>query len=130
MAELALSHTFSASADDLAALATFDQLADWHPLVPNLTLSEEGTVRTMGFGPMSAVERLLEKTERSHTYIVEKSPMPVRDYRATWTVAEVEGGSTLTIAATYEPKGPAALADELLNAFFKAAFKALEAKLA
>ena len=130
MAELSLTHTFTASDEALWALVAFDKLADWHPLVPNIAMSEDGAVRTMGFGPMTAVERLVEQNERSYSYIVEKSPMPVKDYKATWTVAAAEGGSTLTIAASYEPKGPAAVADELLNAFFAAAFKALEGELA
>ncbi|TNE84954.1 MAG: SRPBCC family protein [Deltaproteobacteria bacterium] len=130
MAEISLTHAFAANPDALWDEVGFGKLADFHPLVPNLVLSEEGTVRTMGFGPMTAVERLVEQNERSYTYVVDKSPMPVRDYRATWTVRPEGSGAVLAIHATYEPKGPAAVADELLNAFFAAGFKALEARLA
>ena len=73
---------------------------------------------------------LTEQHERSYTYVVDKSPMPVKDYTATWTVSTGEDGAVLSIDATYEPKGPPAMADELLQAFFAAAFKALDDKLA
>ncbi|MCO4747537.1 MAG: SRPBCC family protein [Proteobacteria bacterium] len=129
MATLRIEQSYPVSAETLWGAVGFGALADWHPMVPNLELTEEGKVRTMGFGAMAAVERLVEEGERSYTYVVDRSPMPVRDYRATWTVADADEGSTITIEATYEPKGPEAASDMLLRAFFAAGFKALGSKL-
>lgn len=130
MAELSLTHSFSASPEVLWDAVAFEKLADWHPLVPNLELSEEGQVRTMGFGPMRAVERCVARDARSYTYVVERSPLPVRDYRAVWSVQADGEGSSLAIHASYEPKGPAEAADMLLRAFFAAGFEALARALA
>jgi hypothetical protein len=129
MVELSVSEVFAVDPEVLWEAVAFDKLADWHPLVPNLVLSEGGEVRTMGMGPMRAIERCIERGPLHYVYVVERSPMPVREYRAAWRVAAEELGARLTIDATYLPKGSPEEADELLRAFFAAGFRALETAL-
>lgn len=109
----------------------FGGLADWHPWVPNCTLSEDGAVRTIAMGAISAIEVLEEQTERSHTYRVQQSPMPVEDYRCTWTVTGEGGRARLGIRATFEPRGvPEEQAVAMLQGFFDAAFATLSKRFA
>lgn len=127
MVQIHTASTFPVSTQVLWDAVPFGALNEWHPFVPNLTMSNEGRTRTMGFGSMTAVESLTDQGERHYTYIVEKSPMPVADYEATWTVTGTDTEATLTIDASFNPTGDDA--EMLLNAFFAAGFKALAAKL-
>ena len=129
MATLQLQSSFATPASTLWNTVGFLSLADWHPMVPPVEASNEGLTRTMGFGRMVAVETLVEQGERTYTYIVEKSPMPVANYRATWTVTGDDDNASLTIDISYDPVGDPAMADLLLRSFFDAGFKALTERL-
>lgn len=130
MAELKLSVELGADADTVWALVgRFGDLDAWHPWVPNCSLKDDGVTRVIDLGAMSAVERLVEEGPRTHSYVVEQSPMPITDYTATWTCEDADGGSVLSVVATFEPKGvPEAQAVMMLQGFFDQAFKTLKGR--
>lgn len=131
MTTLALSHDFTAQPQAVWALAgDFGGLDHWHPWVPDCRLDADGRTRRIGAGPIEAVEVLQEQTDHSMTYTVTKSPMPVQDYRCTWSIAATGNGCTLSIEATFAPKGvPAETAIAMLSGFFENAFSALEERV-
>ena len=133
MSEIRVTTELPASPEQVwEVVGDFGALDAWHPWVPNCTLGEDGITRTIDMGAASAIEVLDPDatTDRSHTYRVEKSPMPVRDYRATWKVEDADDGCTLDIHATFEPVGDEAQALALLQGFFDTAVKALRKRFA
>lgn len=132
MTTLSLKTDFPASPQAVWAIAgKFGGLAEWHPWVPACVLSDDGRTRTIPLGGLSAIEVLESEGPGTFTYRVDQSPMPVRDYRCTWTVTPSAGGATLAIEARFEPSGaPEAQAVAMLTGFFEAAFAALRTRVA
>ena len=132
MTTLELQTEISADPADVWALAgDFGGLATWHPWVPDCRLSDDGSTRTIGSGPLEAIEVLEGTTETSMTYRVDKSPMPVQDYQCTWTISGEPGNAKLAIKATFEPKGvPEEQAVAMLTGFFDTAFQTLGTRFA
>ncbi len=132
MTTLALQTELAANPADVWAVAgNFGGLAEWHPWVPNCTLSDDGLTRTIHMGAMSAIEVLdpTATTDSSHSYTVSQSPMPVENYRCTWRVTGGAGKTTLSIKATFDPKGvPEEQAVAMLQGFFDTAFQVLGAR--
>jgi mxaD protein len=99
-----------------ATAKDFDSLNKWHPgfakdeLVKG-TNNKPGAVRSLTIkdGP-TFTEELLAFSNKTHTYryrIVE-SPLPLRDYVATFTVKPGEGGtSKVTWVGNFKRKNPA-----------------------
>ena len=127
MTTLALSHDFTAQPQAVWALAgDFGGLDRWHPWVMDCRLDEDGLTRRIGKGAMEAVEVLESRSDSTLTYTVHKSPMPIANYRCTWSIAPTERGSTLSILATFEPVGvPEETASAMLSGFFEHAFGAI-----
>ena len=131
MTTLQLQTEIAASPTDVWALAgDFGGLDQWHPWVPDCRLSEDGRTRTIGSGPLEAIEVLEQTTDTSMSYRVDKSPMPIADYTCTWSVSG-ENSTTLAIEATFEPKGvPEEQAVAMLTGFFQTAFQTLQKRFA
>lgn len=133
MADVTLEAPISATADTVWALVgRFGDLDEWHPWVPNCSLSDDGLTRTIDLGAMSAIEVLdpSRTTSHGHSYTVTKSPMPIRDYRATWSVVDGDGGCTLKIHAAFEPVGDEAQAVAMIRGFFDTAITTLQKRFA
>ena len=127
MNELSLSVVLDASAPEVWALVgDFGGLAEWHPWVPNCSLSDDGLTRTIDLGSTAAVERLLPEAIHplSHSYVVIDSPMPIANYRATWEAIPTPTGCRVTWSATFEPLDENA--EFMLTAFVKQAFDSLK----
>jgi hypothetical protein len=131
MTTLALETEISAGPAAIWALAgDFGGLDQWHPWVPDCRLSEDGKTRSIGSGAMEAIEVLESWSDDAMTYTVTKSPMPVANYRCTWTVSGGPERTTLAIQATFEAVGvPEETAVAMLTGFFEAAFSTLAARL-
>lgn len=131
MATLSLSFTFTAPPDTVWALAgDFAGLHHWHPWVADCRMDPDGRTRRIGQGALEAVEVLESRTESEMTYTVQKSPMPIRDYRCTWRVHGDATSSVVTVEATYLPDGvPEEVASGMLSGFFTEAFSAIAARV-
>jgi len=125
--ELSLSVVLDAPATEVWALVgDFGALAEWHPWVPNCSLSDDGLTRTIDLGATAAVEELIPEAIQplSHSYVVIDSPMPIENYRATWRASPTPGGCRVTWTATFEPLDENA--EFMLTAFIKQAFDSLK----
>lgn len=130
MTTLSLSARIPAAPDAVwAVVGEFGALDTWHPWVPDCTLSSDGQTRTIGSGAIQTVETLESEGAHTHTYRVDKSPMPVADYRCTWTATAHDAGTHLAIEATFAPAGvPEDQALAMLTGFFEAAFATLQSR--
>lgn len=135
MACMSLEFELAASREVVwAVIGEFGALAEWHPMVPNCTLSSDGLTRTITLPGVSAVEVLDPEASSawSHTYTVVSSPMPLEAYRATLSVESIEragGGSRVKVSSTFKPVGvDEATVVAMLEGFFRAGFKQLQAR--
>lgn len=98
-----------------SADAVWAVVGDFGGLVTTLGGSAEvegdgiGQLRTIKFGSHVVVERLeeLDPDARSITYVIlQRGPLPVRDYRATMELAPAgDSACTLTWFSDFEPEG-------------------------
>ena len=130
MAAISLDVSLASSKEDVWALVgDFGALAEWHPMVPNCTLSEDGLTRTISLPGVSAVEVLDPEASGvwSHTYSVVSSPMPLEAYRATLSVEGTGDRARVKVHSTFKPVGvPEGAVVAMLEGFFRAGFKQLK----
>jgi hypothetical protein len=118
----------SDAADVWDFIGAFGDLDVWHPWVPNCTISSNGRTRTIDLGTTKAVESLVgpPSSEFAHTYVVEESPMPVTNYRATLRVDSLDQGCLFVWKAEFEASD--ASATGLIQRFFESGLAALKAR--
>ncbi|MCG6861394.1 MAG: SRPBCC family protein [Chromatiaceae bacterium] len=100
MSKVTLSTQLPASANSVWKLiGGFNALPDWHPAIAKSELSDDGSERTLHLvGGGTIVERLeTVGDERTYSYSVLKSPLPVRDYLATIGVRPNVDGTGCTV---------------------------------
>lgn len=114
----ALSVQREATVDAAAATAwklvgNFNGLDVWHPAVTASSMKGSGTkagatrVLTLGNGALIK-EKLTaySATQRSYTYAITESPLPVKNYSSTIKVSPAEGGKSLiTWQSTFDASG-------------------------
>jgi len=104
----------------------FNALADWHPAIEKSELDEGGEVRTLSLaGGGSITERLEEHNdaERTYTYTITQSPLPVANYKSTIKVLEEEGGCKVEWSSLFDPHGATeGEASEVIEGIYKAGF--------
>jgi hypothetical protein len=134
MISIRLEHPVKASAEAVWALVgDFGALADWHPMVPNCSLSDDGLKRTIAIPGMDAIEVMDPDatTDLSHSYTIEQSPMPLTNYRATvGVIPKDDDGCTLFYESTCEAVGaPDRKLKAALENFFTTGFSAVSERL-
>jgi hypothetical protein len=96
MATVHKTREFDRPADELWAL-----IGDFHGLhkwVPGMTPSEsidDGKRRKVAMPGGDIIERLVEQGERSYTYAIDEAPMPVINYRSTFSVTDAGNGKSV-----------------------------------
>lgn len=100
---------------------------DWHPAVASTEVSADGSQRTLTLADgATLLERLVKQDEHSYSYLFVKSPLPVKDYRATIRVRPTENGSTVEWEGTFSPDGISETdAVALIEGIYKAGLDAL-----
>lgn len=94
-----------------AVIGDFCGIANWHPAVAKCDLSEKDgkQVRTLTLQDgATIVEQLTEWNEenRSYTYTILESPLPVANYTATLsTKADDDGGAGIRWLGNFDAKG-------------------------
>ncbi|MFT5686222.1 MAG: hypothetical protein ACI8RZ_007178 [Myxococcota bacterium] len=133
MAEVKISAQLPASAEAVwAIIGDFAALADWHPLVPNCRLGEDGVSRIISLRGVEVVEVLRpeESPPMGHTYTILSSPMPITDYLATLQVVSEGDGARISYHGRFEPVGVSEeQAGGILRGFFETGFSALQSRL-
>ncbi len=113
-----------------AAIGGFGSIADWHPLIASVELTEiEGAIyrhlRTTDGGLF--LERLMETGPHHLTYATEDGPLPVSDHRATLSCVAEAGGCHVHWSAYFVPTGSDEhLATEIVGAFYEIGLQALQ----
>ncbi|MFT7413506.1 MAG: mxaD protein [Methylophagaceae bacterium] len=92
---------------------------DWHPVVVSsqLTHGKNNDMRLLTLGNGATItEKQVSRndTERSYTYAIIASALPVADYVSTISVAAADGKSTVTWRSSFDAKG--ASDEEAVNA--------------
>ena len=121
------------AADVWQLIGGFGSLPDWLPYIPQSELHEGGRVRHLANpdGGM-IVERLMAFDEegRSYSYNILRSPFPQKDYLATLSVKDIDGGKGARVEWSGEFK-PVGISDEEVSKLFQGIYddglKALKA---
>ena len=112
----------------------FGAMAKWHPAVAKCDESREGgaTMRRLTLAGGGAVlERLEQKNdkERTYTYSIVESPLPVADYSSTLRVREGKNAQSCTVewSSDFEPKdAPESEAVKVMQGVYAAGFENLK----
>ena len=112
MAKASVSAVIGASADDLwAVVEEFGDIANWHPaiakseLAPGTPGDQTGSIRTCSLGDGAQLreeQTARSDAERTYTYSILESPMPVENYLNTVTVTPESGKARLDWSCTFD----------------------------
>jgi len=112
-----------------AEIGGFDRIADWHPLIESVELTEIEGERYRHLRTTEGelfFERLIETGPHHVTYQVTEGPLPVSDYRATLSCVAEPGGCHVFWSAFFVPAdGQDHVADEIVAAFYEIGLEAL-----
>lgn len=107
----------------------FNDLDKWHPVVAKSELDAAGKVRTLTTQDgAKLVEELVGSTDRSYSYRILNSPLPVADYTSTLQAASVDANTTeVSWASEFQAKGASeAEAGKVISGIYTAGFDNLE----
>ena len=111
-----------------AMIGPFCSIKDWHPAIGKCT--ESGGVRTLVTkdGKGTFVEKQTDKSDMSYTYEIEKSPLPITDYKSTLKVTKIsDNESKIDWSSTYTPnKGADAGANEAISGIYQSGLDAIQ----
>lgn len=112
-----------------AVIGHFHGLHTWHPGITDSMASEDGTVRTLrlaGDGG-TVVETRTGEGDLHHSYRIDESPMPIKDYEATVMAREANEGAKVVWSAEFEVDGiTEAEGMEMMHTFIDAGFDSIE----
>lgn len=122
--------TSSMSTDALwKKVGDFCGIAAWHPAIEKCVLSADGKQRTLSLKGGGTIVEALEKWDdanRSYTYTILSSPLPVANYHSTVSVTNDPKGSALKWNGTYDAKGASdADARKTIDGVYEAGAKVL-----
>jgi hypothetical protein len=123
-----------AAADLVARFGAFCAIKDWHPAVAGCEESKEGntTFRTLTLKDGGKIrEKLSSKNESGYNYTIIESPLPVKDYMATFSIKDEGGSAKISWVASFQAKGkPEPEAKQVIEGIFDAGLKSLSEKAA
>ena len=99
MIKVSMSTNLGVSADQLwNMIGGFHSISDWHPAIEKCDIEEDGkvTLRRLSLAGGGEIVERLERSdddERSYSYSIVSSPLPVGNYQSTIRVIEGEGGN-------------------------------------
>ncbi len=127
MTKVYMLNTLGVPADTVwRVIGGFNALPDWHPAIEKSELDEGGEVRTLSLaGGGTITERLEEHddAERTYTYTITQSPLPVANYKATIKVSEHDDGCKVEWSSLFDPHGATEMeASEVIEGIYKTGF--------
>jgi hypothetical protein len=109
----------------------FNELARWHPAVVRSeeSLEDDTTIRRLTLADGGTVTARLERhddRERSYSYTIIDTPLPVAEYRAHLRVRESDDGQSCTVdwSSEFDPAGdtPESVAVRAIRGVYEAGF--------
>ena len=114
------------AAEVWAAVGDFGALADWHPAVDKCEIVEiEGETHrhlTLADGEL-LLEKLIETGDDFYRYEIVEGPLPVEDYRSTFTVFPRGEGCRVFWSSTFDSEDPQA--DEIVAGIYELGLEAI-----
>ena len=89
-------------------IGDFCEIEDWHPAVADCDEHDEDGVeyRTLTLADGGTIEeRLTEDGDNTYSYEIVSGPLPVANYRATFSVSEADGGTRIDWWAHFSAAG-------------------------
>ncbi len=130
MTKIFMTTDLDVSADEVWKLiGGFNALPDWHPAVEKSVLEEEGQIRRLSLaGGGTVVEKLerVDENERTYSYTITDSPLPVANYTATIKVIGEGEGCKVEWSSEFEPVGGESEATEVIQGIYQAGFDNLK----
>jgi polyketide cyclase/dehydrase/lipid transport protein len=126
MTKVNMTTDIDVAADKLWSLiGGFNALPDWHPAVEKSELQEEGSTRILSLAGGGTIVEKLEKhddNERTYSYTITDSPLPVSNYRAELKVIDQgEGKATVEWSGEFSAEGaPENEAIDVITGIFQA----------
>jgi hypothetical protein len=131
MTKVSMSTKLNASADQVWSLiGGFNALPDWLPPIEKSELEEDGQTRRLslvGGGTVIEKQEKIDENERSCTYSIVDSPLPLNNYLATLKAIEDDDGCTVDWSSQFDPAG--ATEDEaadVVRGIYQAGFDSLK----
>lgn len=119
-----------------AKIGKFCAISDWHPAVAKCEESKKDDVafRLLTLGDGATInEEHTGTSETGYTYKILESPLPVKDYSASFSVRpdyNSEGNSVISWSASFQAKDkPEAEAKAVITGIFADGMKSLKEKL-
>jgi hypothetical protein len=109
-------------------IGDFHEIAAWHPAIASQDNLDDGRVRALHLeGGGTVTESLVQEGERTYTYRIDDSPLPVSDYTATISVREGDGGGcVIEWRADFQAVGASdEQAQEIVTGIFRGGLDAL-----
>jgi len=130
MTKVAMSTKLGVSADEAwKMIGGFNALPDWHPAVEASELTEEGQTRTLSLMGGGQIVEKLEKVsdgDRTYTYSIVNSPLPLANYTATITVHDDDDGCVVDWSGEFEAVGPENDATKAVQGIYQAGLDNLQ----
>ena len=131
----AIESSYTAKSDNLPdtswlKVGDFCGIGDWHPAVAKCVLSHGNKIRTLTLkGGGTIVERLLkwDNKDKSYSYTIVSSPLPVKNYFSTIKVVPDGKGSDIIWTGKYKATKGATddAAKKIVDGIYKAGADAL-----
>lgn len=106
-------------------------ISSWHPAIAESPVSGSQRLCTLANGA-EVHERIdsIDASERTYSYSITESPLPLAEYHSTIKVDSEGDGSVVTWSANFEPSGaPAEDVAALLTGVYQAGLAALRTSL-
>jgi hypothetical protein len=133
LAKVSLSTDLPVPADKVwSMIGNFNAMPDWHPAIEKSEEKEKfgARVRTLRIAGGGAVVEQLESHDdgdRTYTYSILSSPLPVADYTATIGVRGTNAGCTVEWSSEFTPSGvPESDAIAAIRGIYEAGFASLK----
>lgn len=105
-------------------IGPFCSIKDWHPAIGKCTESDGVRTLVTKDGKATFVEKQTKNdpSEMEYSYEIQKSPLPITDYKSTLKVTKVDANtSKIDWSSTYTPdKGKDAAANEAISGIYQA----------
>lgn len=124
----------ASAADVMSRFGGFCAIKDWHPAVAKCDETQEGgaTFRTLTLQDGAQIkEKLTGKSEEGYKYSIISSPLPVKDYMATFSVKAEGDAVVVNWLASFQAKDkPESEAKQVIEGIFDAGLKSIAGKAA
>lgn len=132
MSNVSVSQHYSANPENLWALVGApNQISAWHPAIA--ASETEGSTRRCTLADGAAIVEEItthSDADKSYSYRILESPLPIRDYLSTLKVEADGSGAKLTWECQFETVGaPADEVETMIRGLYQAGLEALEAQL-